>query len=214
MEILFWIIVVIIAIVIALLAFIQRYKTDANAHNRRMIKWYHCVGIVLFYTSVLCFGSVGFLYFGNDIGIPSTKIASNIRAYQSIDAEWVTEGMVADTMAAFISYSPDQSDHVFSVYVNRPGLSLGYFFRDGGTIESVKEGIAERTYDGYDERVFISMNTRNVALLRIDDGKGIQAISIDNKKPFAIVVPANAYSITFYDMHGNIVEFQGENLIN
>ena len=110
-------------------------------------------------------------------------------------------------MAAFISYPPDKSDHVFSVYVNRQGLSFGYFFRDGGTIESVKEGIAERTYDGCDERVFISMNTQDVALLRIDDGKEIQEVSIDSKKPFAIVVPANADSITFYDMRGNIVKF-------
>ena len=39
------------------------------------------------------------------------------------------DGSISDTMAAFISYPQDKTDHTFSVYVNRPGLSFGYFFQ-------------------------------------------------------------------------------------
>lgn len=99
------------------------------------------------------------------------------------------------------------SDHTFSVYVNRPGLSFGYFFRGGGSLSGVDKGIAEYTVEGYKERAFISMNHQRVAQLEIDDGNSIQVIAIDSNKSFAIVLPINAGIITFYDVNGNAVEY-------
>ena len=61
-----------------------------------------------------------------------------------------------------ISYPQDLSDHSFSVYVNRPGLSFGYFFRGGGNLSGGQRGIAEYTVEGYNERAFISMNQQQV----------------------------------------------------
>ena len=72
-------------------------------------------------------------------------------------------------MAAYISYPQDLSDHSFSVYVNRPGLSFGYFFRGGGKLSGVQRGIVEFTVEGYNERAFISMNQQQVQQLEIDD---------------------------------------------
>ena len=40
--------------------------------------------------------------------------------------DWIVDGSVSDTMAVFISYPQDKSDHTFSIYVNRSGLSFGY----------------------------------------------------------------------------------------
>ena len=94
-------------------------------------------------------------------------------------------------MAAFISYPQDKTDHTFSVYVNRPGLSFGYFFRGGGDIVEVDDYIAEFVVEGNNERAFISMNTQNIVRLEVDDGNGIQVIDIDSGKPFAIVLPLN-----------------------
>ena len=96
---------------------------------------------------VLCFG---FLYANNDIGKSADRLESDIRHSQKISDDWSVDGSVSDTMAAFISYSQDRTDHAFSVYVNRSGLSYGYFFRGGGDLVAVDDYIAEFIVEGYD----------------------------------------------------------------
>lgn len=165
------------------------------------------LGVVL-----LCILFIGFLYGNNDIGLSATKLEADIRSSQKITEDWSVDGNVADSMAAFISYPKDKNDHTFSVYVNRPGLSFGYFFRGGGDIVQVEEYIAEFTVEGYNESAFISMNTQNVERLEIDDGNGIQIIEIDSNKPFAIVLPLNIGNVYFYDVNGNAVDYLEQKL--
>ena len=149
----------------------------------------------------------GFLYVNNDIGKTANKLETDIRLSQKISDDWNVDGSISDTMAAFVSYPQDKTDHTFSVYVNRPGLSFGYFFRGGGDIVEVDDYIAEFVVEGYNERAFISMNTQNVVRLEIDYGNDIRVIDIDSDKPFAIVLPLNAGNMCFYDANGNIVEY-------
>ena len=156
---------------------------------------------------LVCVLLLGFLYMDDDIGTSAANLESDIRNLQKIPENWIVEGDVSDTMAAYISYPQDRSDHTFSVYVNRPGLSFGYFFRAGGKLSEVQEGIAEFTTEGANERALISMNQQQVQQLQIDDGHAKQAIDIDSDQPFAIVLPINAGSITFYDVNGNAVEY-------
>ena len=59
---------------------------------------------------------------------------------------------------------------------------------------------------------FISMNQQQVTQLEIDDGNTIQVLDIDSNKPFAIVLPINAGTITFYDVNGNTVEYWNNSL--
>ena len=151
------------------------------------------IGIVF-----VCVLFVGFLYANNDIGMTSTNLEADIRSSQKIKDDWTLEGSVSNTMAAYISYPQDMSDHTFSVYVNRPGLSFGYFFRGGGTLSGIQRGIVEFTVEGYNERAFISMNQQQVQQLEIDDGNTIQVVDIDRNKPFAIVLP-----ISIEDEYGN-----------
>ena len=160
------------------------------------------IGILL-----VCSVFVGFLYISSDIGIASGNLETDIRSSQKIKEDWAIDGSVSDTMAAYISYPQDMSDHTFSVYVNRPGLSFGYFFRGGGTLSGIQRGIVEFTVEGYNERAFISMNQQQVQQLEIDDGNTIQVVDIDRNKPFAIVLPINAGNITFYDVNRNTVEY-------
>ena len=160
------------------------------------------LGIVL-----VCVLAFGFLYANGDIGKTANSLEADIRQSQTILDDWNVEGSISDTMAALISYPKDKTDHTYSVYVNRPGLSFGYFFRGGGDIVQVEDYIAEFVIEGYNERAFISMNTQNVARLEIDDGNNIRVVDIDSGKPFAIVLPLNAGSICFYDMNGNVVEY-------
>lgn len=150
---------------------------------------------------------VGGLYLNNDIGIPRSKVKSDVLLTRKIQNDWMTEGVVSDTMAAYISYAGDKTDYTFSVYVNRPGLSFGYFFRGGGSISKVDEYIAEYTVEGCKERAFVSMNKQEVDRLEMDDGNSLQVIEIDSGKPFAIILPVNAGNIRFVDVNGNEVEF-------
>ncbi len=156
---------------------------------------------------LVCIVFIGFLYFNNDIGAQKSQLESDIRSSQKIESDWIVDGTVSDTIAAFISFPRDMTDHTFSVYANRPGLSFGYFFRGGGSLSGVEAGIAEYTVEGYKERAFISMNKQQVERLEIDDGNSIQVVDIDSNKPFAIVLPVNAGNIAFYDVNGNTVEF-------
>ena len=160
------------------------------------------IGIVF-----VCILFVGYLYANNDIGVTSTNLEADIRSSQKIKDDWTLDGSVSNTMAAYIAYPQDKSDHTFSVYVNRPGLSFGYFFRGGGNLSGVQRGIVEFTVEGYNERAFISMNQQQVQQLKIDDGNAIQVIDIDSNKPFVIVLPINAGKITFYDVNRNTVEY-------
>ena len=198
--------------------------------------------IILLGVILACVLVFGFLYANNDIGKTANSLEADIRQSQKILDDWIVDGSISDTMAAFISYPQDKTDHTFSVYVNRPGLSFGYFFRGGGDIvevddyiaEFVVEGnnerafismntqnivrlevddyIAEFVVEGNNERAFISMNTQNIVRLEVDDGNGIQVIDIDSGKPFAIVLPLNVGNICFYDTNGNVVEYLRQQL--
>ncbi len=160
------------------------------------------LGVVL-----LCALFLVFLYANNDIGITANSLEGDIRSSQKITDDWTVDGTVSDTMAAFINYPQDKTDPTFSVYVNRPGLSFGYFFRGGGDIVAVDDYIAEFVVEGYNERAFISMNMQNVERLEIDDGNSVRVIDIESNRPFAIVLPFNIGNICFYDVNGNVVEY-------
>ena len=92
------------------------------------------IGVVL-----VCILFVCFLYTNNEIGVTSSKLETDIRSSQKIKDDWTVDGSVSSTMAAYISYPQDLSDHSFSVYVNRPGLSFGYFFRGVENFRGFKE---------------------------------------------------------------------------
>ncbi len=167
----------------------------------------NAIGKIILAVLLVCLLVVAFLYVNNDIGVTEKNLETDIRESQKIQDDWMVTGSVSDTMAGFISYPQNMSDHTFSVYVNRPGLSFGYFFREGGSLASVEEYIAEFTIEGYSERVFISMNAQKVERLEIDNGNDVQVIEVDSEKPFAIVLPVNAGNITFYDVNGHTVEY-------
>ena len=114
--------------------------------------------IILLGVILACVLVFGFLYANNDIGKTANSLEADIRQSQKILDDWIVDGSISDTMAAFISYPQDKTDHTFSVYVNRPGLSFGYFFRGGGDIVEVDDYIAEFVVEGNNERAFISMN--------------------------------------------------------
>lgn len=144
------------------------------------------------------------LFARDNIGVSADNIESDIRLSQKIKDDWTVDGDVGNNAAAFISYPKSKSDHTFSVYVRHSGLSFGYFFRAGGSVSEVDEGIAAFTVNDCNERAFISMNKQKVDRIEIRES---ESIDIDSNKPFAVVLPVNSGSITFYDVNGNTVEY-------
>ncbi len=147
-----------------------------------------------------------FMYFADSIGISKSGLEDDIRESKQIKDDWVVTGDVSNTMAAFISYLEDKDDHIYSVYVNRSGLSFGYFFRHGGSLINNEKGVAEYRIDGYNESAFISMNEQEISRLEIDDGNSVKVVEIDKDKPFAIVLPINLGVIKFYDVDNKEIE--------
>lgn len=147
------------------------------------------------------------LYLDHDIGIRKGKIVDEIRFSQEIPGDWITEGTASEALAAYLSYPENRSDHTFSIYVNRPGISFGYFFRGAGSLSEVQRSILAFTVEGYNERAFVSMNEQKVERIEVDDGNDLQVIDIESSKPFAVILPVNAGTVTFYDGENNPVEY-------
>ncbi len=163
--------------------------------------------IILGSVLLICAIFTGYLFLGNNIGVSKNNIISDIRKSQKITDEWTTYGEVTDEMAAYVSYPKDKSDHTFSIYVNRKGLSFGYFFRAGGSNSTIDSSIAEFTIDEYDDRAFISLNNHNVVQLKIDNGNDVEIREIEENEPFVFILPKNAGEISFYDKDGNVIEY-------
>ena len=70
-----------------------------------------------------------FLWGNNDIGINKHFIEKEARKSSKIHDDWQVAIDTTDIMSAMVFYPEDKSDHSFQIYVNRSGLSFGYFFR-------------------------------------------------------------------------------------
>ena len=141
------------------------------------------------------------------MGVSAKNIEKDIRVSQKINDDWNVLGTVGKDIAAYISYPKDCSTHTYSLYLNYPGLSFGYFFRSGGGIPSIDDSIALFEYDKFDEIAFISMNNCKVDRVEIGMGNDKQEIDIDSDKPFAIVVKKNLGRVCFYDVNNQPVEY-------
>ena len=159
---------------------------------------------------ILAFVCMISFVFVNAFGVFPKNLVKDIRKSQKIAEEWIVEGNYTRDMAAFISYPQDQSSHVFSIYLNRSGLSFGYFFRGGGSLGTIEDGISEFRFLGNNGVAYISMNAQNIERLEIDNGQDIKVIEIDSNKPFAIVVSNQDGAISFYDVDGNVVDYYRE----
>lgn len=144
------------------------------------------------------------LWSNNIVGLAACQLEGDIRKEQKVNSSWEVCGQVGKTMAAYVSYPQNGMDAVFSIYQNRPGFSFGYFFRGGG---SVQRGICAYRLEGATERAFLSANQQQINRLELDNGQQKQVINLDSSKPFALVVPANSGTVTFYDVNGQPVEF-------
>ena len=147
-----------------------------------------------------------FLRMNNDLGIPKEQILADALESHAIDSSWLhTPVSTTDRMAAMLFYSPDKDDFTFSIYVNRPGFSFGYFFRGGGTIVEVQDYVAEFMVEGYTARAYVSMNAQGICSAEYSSSKGRELMKIDPTEPFALVFDGNQ-DVKFFDASGTLIE--------
>lgn len=106
-------------------------------------------------------------------------------------------------------YNDARDNFTFSIYLNHPGFSFGYFFISGGATGGIDDSIKEFTYNP-NGTVLISMNTKKIAKIEIDNGIEVKTINIDSTKPFTEVIPNNCGEITLIDVNGNEVPMSDE----
>lgn len=154
-----------------------------------------------------CLLLAAFIYSTDILGIPKSQLEKDIRSQQKISDDWTVEGTVSDQIAIYLSYPEDRSDCTYSFYLNRPGLSLGYFFCVGGSLGESENFVGELVINGYTDRAYFSMNLSKVARAEISDGSNVETIALDSDKPFTLILSVNEEDcVTFYDVDGNIVE--------
>lgn len=145
------------------------------------------------------------LFLKNNIGITRSFIEKDARKSQAINDNWQVVKHTTDTMSAMVFYPEDKSGHVYSVYINHPGLSLGYYFRMGGSNSFIEQSAVEISITDNSDRAFLSLNKQQICKIEIDDGKENKIIEVDSEKPFAYLLPKNIGIVTFYDIEGKII---------
>lgn len=106
-------------------------------------------------TMLLVFMAV--LYANNNIGVRRNNILYDARTSQKINTSWEATQAVSNSVAAVLFYNEDLSAYTYSYYINRKGLSFGYFFRSGGSYPAISNGVARFRLEEYDQ-VLVSMN--------------------------------------------------------
>ena len=146
------------------------------------------------------------LYFNNDIGINKTNIEREALISQKIPTDWEVCKDETGSLVSMLFYDNKIENHIFSIYVNRKGLSFGYFFREGGSLGEMIDNVVEFNIEGFNEKIYMSTNKNEVCKIELNDGNTIKVIDIDSTKPFTVILPTNLGMVTIYDVNGNIVE--------
>ncbi|WP_238902358.1 hypothetical protein [Clostridium sp. YIM B02506] len=141
-----------------------------------------------------------------DIGVLSKdNLEKDARKSHKIQEDWITASSINKDIGAFLFYDKDLSNYTFSIYTKREGLSFGYFFRYGGALPEVSEGIDRFDYPGKGS-VLLSLNKRSIS--KIELGNGLEpkdVIDVDSSKPFSIIIPDNVGQIRIYDTNGELI---------
>ena len=142
-----------------------------------------------------------------EIGVRASNIEKDACNSAKVEESWKVAKDTTDAMSALLFYDENVEDHRVSIYVKRPGLSFGYFFRSGGNVPDIEENVVEIQVEGCEESAFISMNKQKVSKVIIEEENSTATIDLDYKeKPFAFVVPNTNAKVTFYDINGKVIE--------
>lgn len=76
----------------------------------------------------------------------------------------------------------------------------------GGSLFEISDFVAAFTVNDRPETAYISMNAEKIDRAVIDSGTETRTIALDSTQPFALVLPRNRGSVTFYGADGQPAE--------
>ena len=139
-----------------------------------------------------------------NIGVSKNNVEKDARKGQKIPEEWITAKDIDNHFGGLLFYSEDLNNFTFSIYQNRPRVSVGYFFRLGGSLPGISDGILKVTTNG-EEDIFLSLNRVQISRIEINNGINTKEILIENNKPFTVIIPKNSGEIKFYDIDAHLI---------
>ncbi|MHB8130938.1 MAG: hypothetical protein ACYDEX_18305 [Mobilitalea sp.] len=143
------------------------------------------------------------------IGITANNLEKDARTSQKIDDTWNVSESTSKNIGAMLFYNDTRDKFTFSIYLNHRGFSFGYFYASGGATGEIYDSISKFEFDK-NGSVLISMNTKKVAIIELNNDIEVTTINIDSTKPFAEVIPSNCGELTLYDINGNEVSMSDE----
>jgi len=170
-------------------------------------------GIKIFAAVIIAAAALGLLgAYSGIIGVSANGIEADARTSQNIIRHEVSKSL-NDKLCALIFYDKARLDYSVFIYVNRPGLSFGYFLIYSSMSAPLESDIQAFRSIGdihifdYDEKgtALISMNADKVARIVLDDDVDATQIELDPGKPFAVVIPPDCGSVTLFDSDGAAV---------
>lgn len=143
-------------------------------------------------------------------GVPAGGVEAAERRAQGLGADWLCAADEGGALSVCLFYREDTGDYTVSAYVNRRGLSFGYFFRYGGAVAGAENGVAALRYD--DARgalrgtALLSLNRAGVTQIvcKMRTG-GDETVGVDPEKPFVFMIPEGCAGYTLYTAAGETV---------
>lgn len=149
----------------------------------------------------------------NRVGVPRENIEADARQFGRVSQNWDLRKETTNTMSALLFFPQNRSDSAYYIYLNRPGLSFGYFFRVGGSISEIEgNDVIAFTFDGYDEIAYLSMNEFCIDYILMDNGTKTERVNLNAEEPFVVILPKGADKISFCNVNGmpaNVVYKRG-----
>lgn len=140
-----------------------------------------------------------------DIGMTKKQVEKDANKERDVFTTYV-EKEISKDMAAILFYDKETKKHDVRIYLNRPGLSFGYFFTYGGNSPEVEEGVGVFEQDNIPAVAYVSMNKPEVSHMIIGSGDAEELIVIDSDKPFAVVVEKELGMVRIFDKNDELVE--------
>lgn len=162
---------------------------------------------IIFFVMIVIVASFIMVSQSDFIGISSSYVEEDARKNQRIPDSWEVVQSHTDELYALLFYDPNNRDaYAYSLYVNKKGLSFGYFFHSGGDLSGISDTSIYYVY-GNKGRVLVSLNKQRIQKIERDNGeRGVLEVDVD--KPVIVTFPVDSGIIDLYDETGKEVLYE------
>lgn len=135
-----------------------------------------------------------------NMGISLRSLEADARKQHDIPDTWISYMDHTDKIACILFFDPTSEKNLLSVYLNHPGLSIGYYFDMSISRDSPDTIPQKFIFDGYGS-ILISTNSMKLNRLQI----GNSLLSLNTKEPFVFCLNKAHENLFLYDQNNNCV---------